>query len=281
MSKYDDLKVGEGVYVPQMGIDYPEENPYEQLVHPKFTSQFVANENYPFVDDSFRFRFLNRLLVPIVLRGLLRIMLHVKMGLRYKGRENLRKYKKELAGGVITIANHCFRLDCPCVLLATRAPLDVKIPMFAPNFGTKDGFFMRIVGGIPIPAAEAGMTAMKKFNEAFDEFHRRGYWFHIFPEAKRWDFYKPLRPFQKGAFTMAYKYGMPLLPCVITYRERTGFFRLFGPKELPLLQVEIGEPILPDKTQPRAQEVNRLIETAHKNMEKMAGIVHNPWAAIG
>lgn len=281
MSKYDDLKVGEGVYVPQMGIDYPEENPYEQLVHPKFTSQFVADENYPYVDDSFRFRFLNRLLVPIVLRGLLRIMLHVKMGLRYKGRENLRKYKKELAGGVITIANHCFRLDCPCVLLATRAPLDVKIPMFAPNFGTKDGFFMRIVGGIPIPAAEAGMTAMKKFNEAFDEFHRRGYWFHIFPEAKRWDFYKPLRPFQKGAFTMAYKYGMPLLPCVITYRERTGFFRLFGPKELPLLQVEIGEPILPDKTQPRAQEVNRLIETAHKNMEKMAGIVHNPWAAIG
>ena len=271
MSKYDELKVGEGVYVPQMGIDYPEENPYEQ--------QFVADENYPFVDDSFRFRFLNRLLVPIVLRFLLRIMLHVKMGLRYKGRENLRKYKKELAGGVITIANHCFRLDCPCVLLATRAPLDVKIPMFAPNFGTKDGFFMRIVGGIPIPAA--GMTAMKKFNEAFDEFHRRGYWFHIFPEAKRWDFYKPLRPFQKGAFTMAYKYGMPLLPCVITYRERTGFFRLFGPKELPLLQVEIGEPILPDKTQPRAQEVNRLIETAHKNMEKMAGIVHNPWAAIG
>ena len=281
MSKYEELKVGEGVYVPQMGIDYPEDNPYEQLVHPTFTSQFVADENYPFVDDSFRFRFLNRLLVPIVLRGLLRIMLHVKMGLRYKGRENLRKYKKELAGGVITIANHCFRLDCPCVLLATRAPLDVKIPMFAPNFGTKDGFFMRIVGGIPIPAAEAGMTAMKKFNEAFDEFHRRGYWFHIFPEAKRWDFYKPLRPFQKGAFTMAYKYGMPLLPCVITYRERTGFFRLFGPKELPLLQVEIGEPIFPDKTQPRAQEVNRLIETAHKNMEKMAGITHNPWAAIG
>ena len=281
MSKYEELKVGEGVYVPQMGIDYPEDNPYEQLVHPTFTSQFVADENYPFVDDSFRFRFLNRLLVPIIVRFLMRIMLHVKMGLRYKGRENLRKYKKELAGGVITIANHCFRLDCPCVLLATRAPLDVKIPMFAPNFGTKDGFFMRIVGGIPIPAAEAGMTAMKKFNEAFDEFHRRGYWFHIFPEAKRWDFYKPLRPFQKGAFTMAYKYGMPLLPCVITYRERTGFFRLFGPKELPLLQVEIGEPIFPDKTQPRAQEVNRLIETAHKNMEKMAGITHNPWAAIG
>ena len=155
--------------------------------------------------------------------------------------------------------------------------MSVKIPMFAPNFGTKDGFFMKTVGGVPIPDAEAGMAALKKFNEAFDEFHRRGYWMHVFPEAKRWDYYKPLRPFQKGAFTMAYKYDMPLLPCVITYRERTGIFRLFGPKNMPLLQVEIGEPILPDKSQPRAQEVNRLLELSHKRMEQMAGITHNPW----
>ena len=265
--------------MPDMGIRYPEDNPYEQLVHPTFTSVFKVDENYPFVDDSFRQKLNNRVLVTLIVRFLMRISLRVKMGLRYKGRENIVKYRKELAGGAITIANHCFRLDCPCVLLAAKVPLDVKIPMFAPNFGTKDGFFMKTVGGIPIPEAEAGMAALKKFNEAFDEFHRRGYWMHIFPEAKRWDFYKPLRPFQKGAFTMAYKYDMPLLPCVITFRERTGVYRLFGPKNLPLLQVEIGEPIFPDKSQPRSQEVNRLLETAHMRMEKMAGITHNPWPA--
>ena len=123
------------------------------------------------------------------------------------------------------------------------------------------------------------MSALKKFNEAFDEFHRRGYWFHIFPEACRWDMYKPLRPFQKGAFTMSYKYGKPLLPCVITYRERKGIFRLFGPKELPLLTVTIGEPILPDTTQPRKTEVERLRQVAHEQMTHMAGITHNPWPA--
>lgn len=277
MTKYEELQVAEGVYVPNMGITYPEDNPYTQLVHPKFTSKFEVDENYPFVDDSFRAKFNNRVLVTTIVRIMMRIMLRVKMGLRYKGREILKKYKKEFANGAITIANHCYRLDCPCVLLTAKVPFDVKIPMFAPNFGTKDGFFMRTVGGIPIPEAEAGMAALKKFNEAFDEFHRRGYWMHIFPEAKRWDFYKPLRPFQKGAFTMAYKYDMPLLPCVITYRERTGIYRLFGPKDLPLLQCEIGEPIFPDKSQPRAQEVNRLLETAHKQMEQMAGITHNPW----
>lgn len=277
MSKYEELRVAEGVYVPQIGIQYPEDNPYEQLVHPKFTGKFVVDENYAFVDDSLRSRINTVVLVTLIVRFLLRIKLRVQMGLRYKGRENLKLYKKELSGGAITIANHCYRLDCPCVLLATKAPMNIKIPMFAPNFATKDGFFMKTVGGIPIPEAEAGMAALKKFNEAFDEFHRRGYWIHVFPEAKRWDFYKPLRPFQKGAFTMAYKYDMPLLPCVITYRERKGIFRLFGPKNLPLLQIEIGKPIIPDKSQPRAQEVNRLLETAHKQMEEMAGIVHNPW----
>ena len=91
--------------------------------------------------------------------------------------------------------------------------------------------------------------------------------------------YKPLRPFQKGAFTMSYKYGKPLLPCVITFRERKGIFRLFGPKELPLLTVTIGEPIIPDTTQPRKTEVERLRQVAHEQMTHMAGITHNPWPA--
>lgn len=76
---------------------------------------------------------------------------------------------------------------------------------------------------------------------------------------------------------MAYKYNMPLLPCVITYRERTGIYRLFAPKNVPLLQVEIGEPILPDKANPRGQEIDRLREQAHRTMERMAGIVRNSW----
>lgn len=277
MSKYDELRVTEGTYVPNVGITYPEDNPYEQLVKPKFTSHFTVDENYAFIDDSLSQRLNNFILVLLIVRFLMRIKLHIQMGIRYKGRDILKKYKKEFKNGVITIANHCYRLDCPCVLLAAKVPMNVKIPMFAPNFGTKDGFYMKTVGGIPIPDAEAGMAALKKFNEAFDEFHRRGYWMHIFPEAKRWDFYKPLRPFQKGAFTMAYKYNMPILPCVISFRERTGIYKLFGDKNLPLLQVEIGEPIFPDTTQPRAGEVNRLLDTAHKQMEQMAGITVNPW----
>ena len=149
--------------------------------------------------------------------------------------------------------------------------------MFAPNFRTKDQFYLRIVGGIPIPAAEAGLSAMKAFNAAFDAYDKEGYWFHIFPEAKRWDWYKPLRPFQKGAFTMAYKYNKPIIPFAITYRERTGLWRLFGPKDEPLTQVVIGAPIYPDATKPRAVETERLLKETHATICRLAGIEHNTW----
>lgn len=275
--QYEQLQVAKGEYIPQPALDYPQENPFERTLFPVFDRELAIDENYPYIDDSPKSRFLIRLAYLFILKICLNIMLHVKMGLRIRGREVLKKHKEGLKNGAITIANHVFRLDCPCVLLAVRAKHTTRIPMFAPNFRTKDSFFLRIVGGIPIPEAEAGMSAMKKFNEAFDEFNRRGWWFHIFPEACRWDMYKPLRPFQKGAFTMSYKYGKPLLPCVITYRERKGIFRLFGPKNLPLLTVTIGEPIYPDTTQPRKVEVERLRGIAHAQMQQMAGIVHNPW----
>ena len=277
--QYQELQVEQGVYIPEPALAYPQENPFERTLFPKQIKHIDFDANYPYIDDSIS----NRLNIMwgyyFVVHIILRLKLHIQMGLRIHGKAILKKYKKELSHGAITIANHVYRLDCPCVLLAVKGVHTTRIPMFAPNFRTKDGFFMRLAGGVPIPDSATNMTALKRFNEAFDEFNRRGWWFHIFPEACRWDFYKPLRPFQKGAFTMSYKYNKPLLPCVISFRERKGIFRLFGPKTLPLLTVTIGEPIYPDTSQPRKSEVERLRDIAHQQMTEMAGITHNPWPA--
>lgn len=277
--QYQELQVEQGVYIPEPALAYPQENPFERTLFPKQIKHIDFDANYPYIDDSIG----NRLNIMwgyyLVVHIILRLKLHIQMGLRIHGKAILKKYKKELSHGAITIANHVYRLDCPCVLLAVNATHKTRIPMFAPNFRTKDGFFMRMAGGVPIPDSTTNMSALKKFNEAFDEFHQRGWWFHIFPEACRWDFYKPLRPFQKGAFTMSYKYSKPILPCVITFRERKGIFKLFGKKSLPLLTVTIGEPILPDTNQPRKTEVERMRNQAHEQMCQMAGITHNPWPA--
>lgn len=275
--RYKDLKVTPGTYVPPVNLAYPEDNPYEGMYKPVYDRDYPAiNANYPFVDDSWQ-NTLRLLWGYYVVRPILGLVLRVKYGLRWTYLYNRKEYKQTLKGGAITIANHCYRHDCASVLTALHAHHHRRIPMFAPNFRTKDQFYLRIIGGVPIPPAEEGLSAMKAFNAAFDEFHRRGYWFHIFPEAKRWDWYKPLRPFQKGAFTMAYKYNMPIIPCAVTYRPRTGIYRLFGPADEPLVNVIIGRPILPDTTCPRAVEVERLLNETHQTICRLAGIEHNTW----
>lgn len=286
--RYTDLKVTEGTYVPPVTMNYPEDDPYVGLYQPVYDREYLPiDATYPYYDPSWR----NKLRVAFGYAFVLRPLgwiLRIRYGLRWriegetKWRRSscgVRRWLKQfdLSRGAITIANHCYRHDCASVLTTFHASTRTRIPMFAPNFRTKDQFYLRIVGGIPIPAAEAGLSAMKAFNAAFDAYDKEGFWFHIFPEAKRWDWYKPLRPFQKGAFTMAYKYNKPIIPFAVTYRERTGIWRLFGPKDEPLTQVVIGAPIYPDTTKPRAVETERLLKETHATICRLAGIEHNTW----
>ena len=282
------MKVTEGTYVPPVTMNYPEDDPYVGLYQPVYDREYLPiDATYPYYDPSWR----NKLRVAFGYAFVLRPLgwiLRIRYGLRWriegetKWRRSscgVRRWLKQfdLSRGAITIANHCYRHDCASVLTTFHASARTRIPMFAPNFRTKDQFYLRIVGGIPIPAAEAGLSAMKAFNAAFDAYDKEGFWFHIFPEAKRWDWYKPLRPFQKGAFTMAYKYNKPIIPFAVTYRERTGIWRLFGPKDEPLTQVVIGAPIYPDTTKPRAVETERLLKETHATICRLAGIEHNTW----
>ena len=286
--RYQDLKVTAGTYVPPVNIAYPEDDPYVGLYQPVYDRDFPAvDASYPYFDESPKTRRLIFRCYAFIL-PLMGFILRFKYGLRWQieGEKRwhrcagpVRRWLKQydLSHGAITIANHCYRHDCASVLTAIHANRHTRIPIFAPNFRTKDQIFLRMVGGIPIPAPEAGLSAMKAFNAAFDQYNAEGYWFHIFPEAKRWDWYKPLRPFQKGAFTMSYKYNKPILPCAVTYRERTGIWRLLGPKDEPLTQVVIGAPIYPDTTQPRAAETERLLNLTHETICRLAGIEHNTW----
>ena len=286
--RYKDLKVTPGTYVPPVKTDFPEEDPYVGLYRPVYDREYrEIDASYPYFDESPANKRLMSLGFLFVLRPLGWI-LRLRYGLRWKieGEKRwhrtscpVRRWLKQFdfSRGAITIANHCYRHDCASVLTTFHASCHMRVPMFAPNFRTKDQIFLRIVGGVPIPAPEAGLSAMKAFNAAFDKYNEKGYWFHIFPEAKRWDWYKPLRPFQKGAFTMAYKYNKPILPFAITYRPRTGIWRLLGPKDEPLTQVVIGAPIYPDVSKPRATEVERLLNETHATICRLAGIEHNSW----
>ncbi|MBO4740738.1 MAG: 1-acyl-sn-glycerol-3-phosphate acyltransferase [Bacteroidales bacterium] len=274
--RYRNLEVNKGVYIPQPETDFPEDNPYKKLYPAKHLRELVFDENYTYLDKSFSFKFQRWIGYAFLVDFMIPLVNHTKFGLRVRGRKNLRKYRKELAGGAITICNHCFRWDAPCVINALHFK-KIWIPVYGDNLNGKDYWHIKHVGGIPVPD---NMGGLKKFNQAFDELHEKKQWFHIFPEESRWNFYKPLRPFRKGAFSMSYKYNMPRVPMCITFRERKGIYKLLGKTDEPLLTITVGEPIIPDTKNHRKDEVDRLLHISHTTLVQMAGIYKNSWPAF-
>lgn len=264
-----------GTYVPDVGIDYPVDNPLARLMPVQKVTEIKADVDYPFLDDSFAYKFHHNF-VYFMADTLVRLLNKLKFGMRVEGREILKKYKKELSGGIVTVSNHCYRWDALCVHHAMRRRL--VIPMLTDLFEGKDRYFVKYFGGIPL--SDGSLSATRKFNAAFDEHHRRGACVHIFAEARSWPFYKPLRPFQKGAFTMAYRWNCPIVPLNLSFRPRTGIHKLFGAPEIPLITIKIGEPIFPDASQPRKVEVERLAKATHESICRLGGIIKNPWPAV-
>ncbi|MGM9786004.1 MAG: lysophospholipid acyltransferase family protein [Candidatus Cryptobacteroides sp.] len=273
--RYRQMEVEEGTFLPEWDIEYPEQDPFEHTVEVVYNSDRVAlDETYPYLDDSFRYK-LNRWLNSFLLYTIVMPGNRLRFGLRIEGKKELKKYRHLFRDGAMTVCNHVYRLDMVCILDAMKFKR-IWFPIYGEHIMGKDGWYMRYVGGIPVAQTKAGMRA---FNEAFDELHRRKQWLHVFPESCSWRHYVPIRPFQKGAFTMAYRYGMPVIPCCISYRPRTGIYKLFDKADVPLVTLHIGTPIIPDTSKPRKDEVERLLVESHSQMVKMAGIKNNPWPA--
>ena len=226
---------------------------------------------YTYLDKSLKFRIWHFLIYLATWIAAFPVN-RIRFGLKIEGRENIRRNRKLFANGVMTVCNHVHRWDMICVLQAMRYR-KAWIPMWAQPFNGKDGFLMKHIGGIAIPDNYSGL---RKFDQALAELHANKQWLHLFPESCSWPFYAPIRPFKIGAFNMACKYSLPVLPMVISFRPRTGWRRFFSKSE-PLLTIRVGDPIVPNPNTPRKEEVARMRDLAHKTMLDMAGIVSNPW----
>ncbi len=266
--------VKEGVYIPEMGEQYPE-RPDERMVPSIKIRDVKIDENYPYLMKSFKDKLLH-ILQYLGIFVLVFPLQKIRYGLKIQGRDKLRKNKALLKNGALTVSNHVYRWDFLAVLQAVRYRRE-WFPTFADNMENKDAGLIRNAGGIPIP--EQGMGSMRKFNEAFDTLHARRKWIHVFPESCRWNWYQPIRPFKQGAFYMAYRYELPVLPIVIHYRKVSGWRKLLGIKH-PLITVSVCDPIVPDKNNGRKAECLNMCEKAHKEMCEAAGIIQNKWPAV-
>ena len=85
------------------------------------------------------------------------------------------------------------------------------------NVNGDSGTLVRMVGGIPIPLNNNEATI--EFNKTLNKLLKEKNILHIYPEGSMWEYYVPIRPFKRGAFSIACKNNVPIIPMAFTYRK--------------------------------------------------------------
>ena len=262
-------------YIPETDNKYAEYT--DAHIRPiEYNDGTVFDENYPYIDKSKKFK-RNQRWVRFLLRIMIFPFSYVRMGLRIRGKENLKKNKELLKQGCLSISNHINMWDYIAVMNAVK-PFKPHVLVLKDNVSDKSGNLVRYVGGIPIPKGDG--KAMEAYNKAVkDMLLNDGGWLHLYPEASMWEWYRYIRPFKKGVGHYAKQVDKPVLPLAFSYRKPS-WIRKHLFKQPAAINLFIGEPLFINKELPEDEQVTDLVSRCHQAVVDLAGIDNNPYEAI-
>ena len=127
------------------------------------------------------------------------------------------------------------------------------------NFPGFFGFIFKHCNTLPLSSVK---ETMKKFLKACEELLSRGNYILIYPEQSMWWNYRKPKPLKPGAFSMAAKNKVPILPVFITMEDSD----IFGDDGYPIQEytIHFEKPIYPDSTKTNKENENIMME---KNSE--------------
>lgn len=228
----------------------------------------VFDTEYPYIDRSKGFLF-RQGVVRFLLNAFVFRIAAIRMGLKIEGRENIRKYKDILKNGVVSVANHVHMWDYIAVMTAIR-PFRSNLLAWAPNVNGENGTLIRMVGGIPIP--EGNTAATKTYLKVMrDLLQNRHGWLHIYAEGSMWEYYRPIRPFKRGAAHIACDSDKPILPLGFSYRE-PGWIRKHIFRQIATFTLHVGEPLFPNKELNAKEREKDLLIRSHEAVCRLVGI---------
>lgn len=228
----------------------------------------VFDTEYPYIDSSKGFLF-RQGVVRFLLNAFVFRIAAIRMGLKIEGRENIRKYKDVLKNGVVSVANHVHMWDYIAVMTAIR-PFRSNLLAWAPNVNGENGTLIRMVGGIPIP--EGNTAATKTYLKVMrDLLQNRHGWLHIYAEGSMWEYYRPVRPFKRGAAHIACDSDKPILPLGFSYRE-PGWIRKHIFRQIATFTLHVGEPLFPNKELNAKEREKDLLIRSHEAVCRLVGI---------
>ncbi len=189
-------------------------------------------------------RFLPFVFVFHLLLVVVRVFDWLVYRLQVSGRENLFKVKR-----AVLVSNHTLVVD-PGVIAHAIRPRRTYYTMLEetaliPFLGT----FVRLLGGIPIPQRSISLRHLETaIRRALGELG----FVHFFPEGECYLWSQQIQPFRPGAFYLALRLGLPIIPITTVLHERHWFgrcsFSLMGHRVHvpPRVRIAIQEPVYPE-----------------------------------
>jgi 1-acyl-sn-glycerol-3-phosphate acyltransferase len=188
--------------------------------------------------------------------------------LRIEGREHLRQVRFGLL-----VSNHTLVVD-PGIIAHVIRPRRTYFTMLEetaciPLLGT----FVRLLGAVPIPASAAAIRIL----EAAVRTDLRDLPFvHLFPEGECYLWNQQIEAFRPGAFYLACRLHLTIVPVTTVLRSRRWFGRDSFPlgrltlRVPPQVTVVIGEPVRPDgnPARPLKQEAVQLSRKVRSIMQE-------------
>ncbi len=164
------------------------------------------------------------------------------------GKENLQGLKS-----AVVCCNHVNKLDCMVVRHALRPH---KTYFTAAEFNNMKGFLgdmMRAGGLLPM---SANFSAQKNFFESVKQLLDKGNFITFFPERAEWWGYEKPRPHETGAYHIAVKNNVPILPIFITFKQTKASIE----SETGIKQfiVNILKPIYPDNSVAVKENIDKM-----------------------
>ena len=163
-----------------------------------------------------------------------------------KGMENLNK----VSTGAIVTCNHFNPFDCFTIEKIFRMSGKIEEKRLYKviregnytNFPGLYGFFFRNCDTLPL---SSNKRTMVEFMKAVDTLLQKGDFILIYPEQSMWWNYRKPKPLKHGAFKMAVRNNVPVIPIFITMEDSE---KIDG-EGYPIQEytVNIAEPIYPDE----------------------------------
>jgi 1-acyl-sn-glycerol-3-phosphate acyltransferase len=221
----------------------------------------------PVTNFSLHYRFL-MFLFSLVYWPPVIIYDYLVFGLRIEGRSNLRRASQ---AGCILVSNHSLYLD-PAVLIHTLFPRRAYYFALKSHFRHPlGGPILRLMGGIPVPGRSEMRTAENTMRQALE----LGYCVHLFPEGEMKHLNQEIAPFKGGAFYLAARLGVPVVPITLVHRPRRVFGRVLNRRFIRVRSV-VGEPVEPlkgaDETDREAAA--RIAAMVHRTMVETISAGH-------